>query len=113
MSTHEPQVTLSDAHYDRLEAMLIEKVQAHVQTGKISTISTLHHFFSLLLAMKSVFEPYRDLKDNLHKDLAAKLLATDTVIKQTITQIFRSKVGWRDARFALPNTIVSPFRIRR
>ena len=42
--------------------------------------------------MKSVFEPYRDLKDNLHKDLAAKLLATDTVIKQTITQIFRSKV---------------------
>jgi hypothetical protein len=45
-----------------------------------------------ILAMKSVFEPYRDLKDNLHKDLAAKLLATDTVIKQTITQIFRSKV---------------------
>jgi hypothetical protein len=42
--------------------------------------------------MKSVFEPYRDMKDNLHKDLAAKLLATDTVIKQTITQIFRSKV---------------------
>jgi hypothetical protein len=43
--------------------------------------------------MKSVFEPYRDMKDNLHKDLAAKLLATDTVIKQTITQIFRSKVS--------------------
>jgi hypothetical protein len=43
--------------------------------------------------MKSVFEPYRDLKDNLHKDLTAKLLATDTVIKQTITQIFRSKVS--------------------
>ncbi len=42
--------------------------------------------------MKSVFEPYRDLKDNLHKDLTAKLLATDTVIKQTISQIFRSKV---------------------
>jgi hypothetical protein len=42
--------------------------------------------------MKSVFEPYRDIKDNLHKDLTAKLLATDTVIKQTITQIFRSKV---------------------
>jgi hypothetical protein len=49
------------------------------------------HIFSIL-AMKSVFEPYRDMKDNLHKDLAAKLLATDTVIKQTITQIFRSKV---------------------
>jgi len=42
--------------------------------------------------MISVFEPYREMKDNLHKDLAAKLLATDTVIKQTITQIFRSKV---------------------
>ena len=45
-----------------------------------------------ILEMKSVFEPYRDLKDSLHKDLTAKLLATDTVIKQTITQIFRSKV---------------------
>ncbi len=44
--------------------------------------------------MKSVFEPYRDMKDNLHKDLATKLLATDNVIKQTITQIFRSKVCW-------------------
>jgi hypothetical protein len=44
--------------------------------------------------MKSVFEPYKDLKDNLHKDLTAKLLATDTVIKQTITQIFRSKVSF-------------------
>lgn len=42
--------------------------------------------------MQSVFEPYRDLKDNLQKELTAKLLATDTVIKQTITQIFRSKV---------------------
>jgi len=48
--------------------------------------------FCFLLAMKSVFEPYRDIKDNLHKDLTAKLLATDAVIKQTITQIFRSKV---------------------
>jgi hypothetical protein len=45
--------------------------------------------------VKSVFEPYRDLKDDLHKDLTAKLLATDTVIKQTITQIFRSKVRLR------------------
>ena len=44
------------------------------------------------IAMKSVFEPYDDMKDNLHKELAAKLLAMDTVIKQTITQIFRSKV---------------------
>jgi hypothetical protein len=56
------------------------------------------HFLILLdtyaidLAMKSVFEPYRDLKDNLHKELTAKLLATDTVIKQSMTQIFRSKV---------------------
>ncbi len=52
--------------------------------------------------MKSVFEPYRDMKDNLHKDLATKLLATDNVIKQTITQIFRSKVCWEkkeDIRF--------------
>lgn len=47
------------------------------------------------LAMKSVFEPYRDIKDNLHKDLTAKLLAADTVIKQTISQIFRSKVRRR------------------
>ncbi|CAF4423335.1 unnamed protein product, partial [Rotaria magnacalcarata] len=75
IATNEPELILTDAHYDRLEAILIEKIQAHVQA-----------------AMKSVFEPYRDLKDNLHKDLAAKLLATDTVIKQTITQIFRSKV---------------------
>ena len=49
--------------------------------------------------MKSVFEPYRDMKDNLHKDLAAKLLATDTVIKQTITQIFRSKVCLKNFYF--------------
>ncbi|CAF4681094.1 unnamed protein product, partial [Rotaria sp. Silwood2] len=75
LTTNESQATLSDIHYDRLEAMLIEKIQTYVQG-----------------AMKSVFEPYRDMKDNLHKDLAAKLLATDTVIKQTITQIFRSKV---------------------
>lgn len=45
--------------------------------------------------MKSAFEPYHDLKDNLHKDLAAKLSAIDTVIKQTITQIFRSKVVFK------------------
>ncbi|CAF1564619.1 unnamed protein product, partial [Adineta steineri] len=74
LTPNEPQVILTDAHYDRLEAMLIEKIETYVQG-----------------AMKSVFEPYRDLKDNLHKDLTAKLLATDTVIKQTISQIFRSK----------------------
>lgn len=43
--------------------------------------------------MKSAFEPYLDFKDNLHKELAAKLAATDNVIKQTITQTFRSKVN--------------------
>lgn len=59
-------------------------------------------FFIVSLVMKSAFEPYRDLKDNLHKDLAAKLLATDTVIKQTITQIFRSKVFFFD-RFSIEN----------
>ena len=30
----EPQVTLSDAQYDRLEAMLIEKIQSYVQSGE-------------------------------------------------------------------------------
>ncbi|CAF0896830.1 unnamed protein product [Adineta ricciae] len=74
LATNEPQTTLSDTHYDRLEAILIEKIQTYIQN-----------------AMTSVFEPYREMKDNLHKDLAAKLLATDNVIKQTITQIFRSK----------------------
>ncbi|CAF1117553.1 unnamed protein product, partial [Didymodactylos carnosus] len=44
-----------------------------------------------IAAVKAVFEPYKDLKDNLHKDLAHKLLATDNVIKSTMTQIFRSK----------------------
>jgi hypothetical protein len=33
ITTNEPQVTLTDAHYDRLEAMLIEKIQAYVQGG--------------------------------------------------------------------------------
>ncbi|CAF4815147.1 unnamed protein product [Rotaria socialis] len=88
ITTNEPELILTDAHYDRLEAILIEKIQAHVQA-----------------AMKSVFEPYRDLKDNLHKDLAAKLLATDTVIKQTITQIFRSKTMIDSLSNAVANAI--------
>ncbi|CAF5222355.1 unnamed protein product, partial [Rotaria magnacalcarata] len=67
VANNESQTPLSDVHYNRLEALLIEKTETYVQD-----------------AMKSVFEPYRDMKDNLHKDLAAKLLATDTVIKQTI-----------------------------
>ena len=33
-TTNEPQVTLTDAHYDRLEAILVEKIQAYVQSGK-------------------------------------------------------------------------------
>ena len=49
--------------------------------------------------MKFIFEPYRDLKDNLQKDLTAKLSTTDTVIKQTITQIFRSKVQFYNMTF--------------
>ncbi|CAF0777300.1 unnamed protein product [Rotaria sp. Silwood1] len=88
IATNEPELTLTDAHYDRLEAILIEKIQTYVQA-----------------AMKSVFEPYRDLKDNLHKDLAAKLLATDTVIKQTITQIFRSKTMIDSLSNAVANAI--------
>ena len=76
-------------------------------------VSNIRDLFSHLspsngiLVMKSAFEPYRDLKDNLHKDLAAKLLATDTVIKQTITQIFRSKVGQH--RFFTNMTFFSSF----
>lgn len=42
--------------------------------------------------MNSIFEPYQQLKDQLHKDLSAKLLATDAVMKETIGQMFRSKV---------------------
>lgn len=40
ITTNEPQVTLTDAHYDRLEEMLIEKIQTYVQSGmKILNIS--------------------------------------------------------------------------
>ncbi len=91
VTNNEPQTTLSDTHYDRLEAILIEKIQTYIQSGMINLYFKYCYSF-FILAMKSVFEPYRDMKDNLHKELAAKLLATDTVIKQTITQIFRSKV---------------------
>ncbi|UJR37417.1 hypothetical protein I4U23_030121 [Adineta vaga] len=88
LTTNEPQVILADAHYDRLEGMLVEKIETYVQG-----------------AMKAVFEPYRDLKDNLHKDLTAKLLATDTVIKQTITQIFRSKTMIDSLSHSVANAI--------
>ena len=33
IATNEPHVTLADAHYDRLEAMLIEKIETYVQGG--------------------------------------------------------------------------------
>lgn len=80
-------------------------MQAYIQAGTLNNLSLLFPLhFSLSLAMQSVFEPYRDMKDNLHKDLAAKLLATDTVIKQTITQIFRSKV--RCTIFQYPHFIL-------
>ncbi|CAF0952223.1 unnamed protein product [Rotaria sp. Silwood1] len=90
LTIDESPATLSDTHYDRLEAILIEKIQTYVED-----------------AMKSVFEPYRDMKDNLHKDLAAKLLATDTVIKQTITQIFRSKTMIDSLSHTVSNAIQS------
>lgn len=35
MTTNEPQVNLTDAHYDRLEGILTERIQAHVQTGTL------------------------------------------------------------------------------
>lgn len=92
LSNNESQMPLSDAHYSRLEALLIEKIETYVQNSRKILHVLYFLFFTFLLAMKSVFEPYREMKDNLHKDLAAKLFATDTVIKQTITQIFRSKV---------------------
>ncbi|CAF3792853.1 unnamed protein product [Rotaria magnacalcarata] len=90
VANNESQTPLSDVHYNRLEALLIEKTETYVQD-----------------AMKSVFEPYRDMKDNLHKDLAAKLLATDTVIKQTITQIFRSKTMIDSLSHTISNAIQS------
>ncbi|CAF3483507.1 unnamed protein product [Rotaria sp. Silwood1] len=90
LTIDESPAALSDTHYDRLEAILIEKIQTYVED-----------------AMKSVFEPYRDMKDNLHKDLAAKLLATDTVIKQTITQIFRSKTMIDSLSHTVSNAIQS------
>ncbi|CAM2723862.1 unnamed protein product [Rotaria socialis] len=90
VANSESQTPLSDVHYNRLEALLIEKTETYVQD-----------------AMKSVFEPYRDMKDNLHKDLAAKLLATDTVIKQTITQIFRSKTMIDSLSHTISNAIQS------
>lgn len=33
VTTNESQTTLSDAHYDRLEAILIEKIQTYIQGG--------------------------------------------------------------------------------
>jgi hypothetical protein len=33
ITTNEPHVALTDAHYDRLEAILIEKIQTYVQGG--------------------------------------------------------------------------------
>ena len=33
LTTNEPQTTLSDTHYDRLEAILIEKIQTYIQGG--------------------------------------------------------------------------------
>lgn len=33
ISSHEPELTLTDAHYDRLETLLMEKIQAHIQAG--------------------------------------------------------------------------------
>ncbi len=36
ITTNEPQATLSDEHYDRLEAILIEKIQTYVQGGMIN-----------------------------------------------------------------------------
>lgn len=92
VSIAEPSSTLSDAHYDRLEAILIDKMQTYIQAGTRRKRLFFSSVLISIVAMQSVFEPYRDMKDNLHKDLAAKLLATDTVIKQTMTQIFRSKV---------------------
>jgi len=38
ITTNEPQATLSDEHYDRLEAILIEKIQTYVQGGMINHI---------------------------------------------------------------------------
>ena len=35
ITSNEPQATLSDVHYDRLEAILIEKIQTYVQSGRI------------------------------------------------------------------------------
>ncbi|CAF1073408.1 unnamed protein product, partial [Didymodactylos carnosus] len=83
-------LNLTDAHYARLENILVEKIQVYVQG-----------------AVKAVFEPYKDLKDNLHKDLAHKLLSTDNVIKSTMTQIFRSKTMIDSLSNAVAGTVQS------
>ncbi len=50
LTTNEPQVTLTDAHYDRLETILVEKIQNYVQSGKkfIDTLSTSLFLFQRL-----------------------------------------------------------------
>ena len=49
LATTEPQTTLSDTHYDRLEAILIEKIQTYIQNGmrRISFVLTFQLFFFL------------------------------------------------------------------
>ena len=49
LATTEPQTTLSDTHYDRLEAILIEKIQTYIQNGmrRISFVLTCQLFFFL------------------------------------------------------------------
>lgn len=79
----------SDFHSDRLENFLRERIPMSESYDESSEIQPSTCFSS---AMNTIFEPYQQLKDHLHKDLAGKLLATDTVIKQALGQMFRSKV---------------------
>ena len=64
--------------------------------------------------MNAIFEPYQQLKEQLHKDLAAKLLATDNAMKQTLGQMFRSKntidVLSQSVGHAVQSTMVSTYR---
>lgn len=90
---NEQTTTLTDVNYDRLESILVEKLQVYLQTGSLLRTENLRfELWFVFSAMQSIFEPYEQVKDNMHKDLPAKLFATDSVIKQTVGQIFRSKV---------------------
>jgi hypothetical protein len=53
VTTSESQAQLSDTHYDRLESMLIEKIQIYVQGG-IRNISLYFKYFDLFYSSNEI-----------------------------------------------------------